>query len=40
MTGADATAIWRRGKPNALLHHSERGSQYCGEQFQKLSGSN
>ena len=36
MTGADATAIWRRGKPNALLHHCERGSQYCGEQFQKL----
>jgi len=20
-------AIWRRGKPNALLHHSDRGSQ-------------
>ena len=25
---ADALmAIWRRGKPNALLHHSDRGSQ-------------
>jgi hypothetical protein len=20
-------AIWRRGKPDALLHHSDRGSQ-------------
>jgi transposase InsO family protein len=29
-------AIWRRGKPDALLHHSDRCSQYTGEQFQKL----
>ncbi|WP_239479487.1 IS3 family transposase [Lichenicola cladoniae] len=29
-------AIWRRGKPNALLHHSDQGSQYSSEQFQKL----
>ena len=29
-------AIWRRGKPNALLHHSDRGSQYSSEQFQRL----
>jgi hypothetical protein len=29
-------AIWRRGKPDALLHHSDRGSQYSSEQFQKL----
>jgi putative transposase len=29
-------AIWRRGKPNALLHHSDRGSQYTSEQFQRL----
>jgi putative transposase len=29
-------AIWRRGKPDALLHHSDRCSQYAGEQFQKL----
>jgi putative transposase len=33
---AEAMAIWRRGKPDALLHHSDRGSQYSGEQFQKL----
>ncbi len=29
-------AIWRRGKPDALLHHSDQGSQYSSEQFQTL----
>jgi len=29
-------AIWRRGKPDALLHHSDRGSQYTSEPFQAL----
>lgn len=29
-------AIWRRGKPDALLHHSDQGSQYTSEQFQRL----
>src|SRR6185503_11828858 len=29
-------AIWRRGKPDALLHHSDRGSQYTSELFQRL----
>ncbi|MBR1156101.1 hypothetical protein JQ575_36585 [Bradyrhizobium sp. JYMT SZCCT0428] len=29
-------AIWRRGKPDALLHHSDRCSQYTSEQFQRL----
>lgn len=29
-------AIWRRGSPDALLHHSDQGSQYTSEQFQKL----
>jgi putative transposase len=28
---------WRRGKPNALLHHSDRGRQYTSEQFQRLT---
>jgi putative transposase len=28
-------AIWRRGKPRALLH-SDRGSQYISEGFQRL----
>ncbi len=29
-------AIRGRGKPDALLHHSDRGSQYTSEQFQRL----
>jgi putative transposase len=29
-------AIWRRGRPDALLHHSDQGSQYTSEQFQLL----
>ena len=36
VTDALVMAIWRRGKPDALLHHSDRGSQYTSEQFQKL----
>ena len=36
VTDALVMAIWRRGKPEALLHHSDRGSQYTSEQFQKL----
>jgi transposase InsO family protein len=36
VTDALVMAIWRRGKPDALLHHSHRGSQYTSEQFQKL----
>jgi putative transposase len=27
VTDALVMAIWRRGRPNALLHHSDRGSQ-------------
>ncbi len=27
VTDALMMAIWRRGKPDALLHHSDRGSQ-------------
>jgi putative transposase len=33
-------AIWRRGKPDALLHHSDQGSQYTSAQFQKLMANN
>ena len=29
-------AIWHRGKPHELLHHSDQGSQYTSEHFQKL----
>ena len=32
VTDALIMAIWRRGKPDALLHHSDRGSQYTSEQ--------
>ena len=33
-------AIWRRGKPDALLHHSDQGSQYTSEQFRNLMEDN
>ena len=36
VSNALVMAIWRRGKPDALLHHSDRGSQYTSEQFQRL----
>jgi putative transposase len=29
-------ALWRRGKPRELLHHSDQGSQYQAEAFQRL----
>ena len=40
VTAALVMAIWRRGKPDALLHHSDRGSQYTNEQFQRLMADN
>jgi putative transposase len=40
VTDALVMAIWRRGKPDALLHHSDRGSQYSSEQFQRLMSDN
>jgi putative transposase len=36
VTDAMLMAIWRRGPAKALLHHSDQGSQYTSEQFQKL----
>jgi putative transposase len=36
VTDALLMALWRRGKPDALLHHSDQGSQYTSEQFQRL----
>mgnify|MGYP003345433565 CR=1 FL=1 len=36
VTDALIMAIWRRGRPDALLHHSDRGSQYASDQFQRL----
>jgi putative transposase len=29
-------AVWRRGRPKELLHHSDQGSQYTSEHFQRL----
>lgn len=29
-------AVWRRGWPTQLLHHSDQGSQYTSEEFQRL----
>jgi len=29
-------AIWRRGPADKLLHHSDQGSQYTSDQFQRL----
>lgn len=29
-------AVWRRGQPRKLLHHSDQGSQYSAEDFQRL----
>ena len=38
VTDALMMAIWQRGKPDALLHHSDRGSQYTSDQFRRLLG--
>ena len=36
VTDALIMAIWRRGPVEALLHHSDQGSQYTSELFQRL----
>ena len=36
VTDALVMAIWRRGTPTPVLHHSDRGSQYTSEPFQRL----
>ena len=36
LSDALVMALWRHGKPNALRHHSEQGSQYTSEQFLRL----
>ncbi len=33
-------AVWRRGKADALLHHSDQGLQCTSEQFQQLLADN
>ncbi len=36
VTDALMMAIWRRGPADKLLHHSDQGSQYASDQFQRL----
>jgi len=36
VTDALVMAIWRRGTPHIVRHHSDRGSQYTSEPFQRL----
>lgn len=40
VTDALMIATWRRVKPDALLHHSDKGSRYTSEQFQRLMTDN
>ena len=40
VTDALIMAIWRHGKPDALLHHSDQGSQYTSQHFQELLAEN
>ena len=40
VTDALFMAIWRRGKPKALLHYSDQGGQYTSEQFRLLLDDN
>ena len=40
VTDALMMAIWRRGRPRELLHHSDQGSQYTSEAFQRLMTDN
>lgn len=36
VTDALLMALWRRGRPSELLHHSDQGSQYTSDDFQLL----
>ncbi len=38
VTDALVMAVWRRGTSQAVVHHSDRGSQYTSEHFQRLLG--
>jgi putative transposase len=40
VTDALMMAIWRRGRPRTLMHHSDQGSQYTSEAFQRLMTDN
>jgi putative transposase len=36
VTDALLMAVWRRGPAQSLMHHSDQGSQYTSEDFQRL----
>ena len=36
VTDALLMAVWRRGPAQSLMHHSDQGSQYTSEEFQRL----
>ena len=38
VTDALMMAVWRRGRPESVMHHSDHGSQYTSDQFQRLLG--
>lgn len=40
VTDALMMALWRRGKPEQVMHHSDQGSQYTSETFQELLADN
>ena len=40
VTDALMMAIWHRGRPRELLHHSDQGSQYTSVPFQRLMADN
>lgn len=40
VTDALMMAIWRRGKRDVLLHHSDQNRQYTSEKFQRLMADN
>lgn len=38
VTDALMMAVWRRRRPGSVMHHSDRGSQYTSDHFQRLLG--
>lgn len=40
VTDALMMAIWSRGRPKELLHHSDQGGQYASEPFRRLMADN
>jgi putative transposase len=38
VTDALMMAVWRRRRPESVIHHSDRGSQYASDRFQRLLG--